>query len=308
MTGPMRLTILSRRSTLYTTRRLIRTARLLGNVVTRMDPMRCMLHISRNNHSISYNDREVRLPDAVLPRIGAMSSAYGLAVLQQFEARGVVAVNSSQAISRARDKLRSLQFLDQRSVPIARTVMTRDPSRLEESIDMVGGPPVVLKLLQGSQGIGVILADSYQTAKSTLGALWHLGQNILIQQFIEESKGQDIRALVVGNRVVAAMRRTARAGDFRSNIHRGGIGEAIELDATQEKVALKAASVMGLQLAGVDLLEAEQGSIVTEVNSSPGFEGLELTTGYDIAREIIDLATGLVEKARVRKPQRVTAP
>ncbi|MBI2944743.1 MAG: RimK family alpha-L-glutamate ligase [Candidatus Wallbacteria bacterium] len=293
----MRLYILSRRATLYTTRRFTKTARMLGHVARVLDPLGCMLHTTRGRHTIQYHERQLRLPDAVLPRIGGPSAAYSLAVLQQFEARGVCVVNRSEAIARARDKLRSLQLLAEQHVPIAATVMTRDPSRLAESIDMVGGPPVILKLLQGTQGIGVILADSYQTAKETLEALWQLGQNILIQKFISESKGRDIRALVVGQKVVTAMRRVARAGEFRSNIHRGGVGEPLELGERQREVALKAAAVMGLEVAGVDLLEGEDGPIVTEVNSSPGFEGLEKASGLDIAREIIEHAVRLVESS-----------
>lgn len=291
----MKLVILSRRSTLYTTRRFAKTARLMGHNVRILDPFGCVLQVDGEKHGIRYHDMQIRMPDIVLPRIGAVSAAYGLSVLRQFEARGVRVVNRSEAIARARDKLRCLQLLAQHGVPIAPTVMTRDPAQLEQAIELVGGPPVVLKLLQGTQGIGVILADSCQTAKSTLAALWHLGQNILIQQFISESKGRDVRALVVGGKVVAAMRRVAQEGEFRSNLHRGGLGETLELTARQHEVVLKAAAVIGLEVSGVDLLEGAGGPIVTEVNASPGFEGLEKTTGLDIARAIIDHAVERVE-------------
>jgi ribosomal protein S6--L-glutamate ligase len=228
--------------------------------------------------------------DLVIPRIGASVTEHGLAVVNQFDMMGVPIVNNSQPIARSRDKLRSFQLLSRKDIDIPRTVVAREPHQIGAALEAVGGPPVVLKLIRGTQGIGVILAETEQAVLSVLDTLWSLGQTILIQEFVAESEGRDIRALVVGNRVVTAMRRQARFGEFRSNIHRGGDGVVVDLDERTRRTAVQATQVMGLQVAGVDLLESHEGPKVMEVNSSPGFEGLEEATGLGIAEIIVNYA------------------
>lgn len=288
----MRILLLSRKRTLYSTRRLSETARRMGHRAIVLDPLNCFIVCGRKDPSIYHKNSHRRLDevDVVLPRIGASITEYGLAVVRQFSIMGIPIVNNSVPIARSRDKLRSLQLLSQHDLDIPRTVMARSPSQIGRALESVGGPPVVLKLIQGAQGVGVMLAETLPALEAILDTLWGLGQNILIQEFIEESQGRDIRALVVGGRVVGAMRRTARVGEFRSNIHRGGAGSVVPLSAEFQSVAVKACAVMGLQVAGVDLLESKDGPKVIEVNSSPGFEGLEEATGKDIAREILDYA------------------
>lgn len=288
----MRILLLSRKRTLYSTRRLTETARRMGHRAIVLDPLNCFMVCGRKDPSIYHKNSHRRLDevDVVLPRIGASITEYGLAVVRQFSIMGIPIVNNSVPIARSRDKLRSLQLLSQHDIDVPRTVMARSPSQIGRALEAVGGPPVVLKLIQGTQGVGVMLAETLPALEAILDTLWGLGQNILIQEFIAESKGRDVRALVVGGRVVGAMRRTARVGEFRSNIHRGGAGQVISLNPEFQAVAIKACAVMGLQVAGVDLLESKDGPKVIEVNSSPGFEGLETATGKDIAREILDYA------------------
>jgi ribosomal protein S6--L-glutamate ligase len=237
----------------------------------------------------------------VLPRIGASITEHGLAVVNQFDMMGVPLVNSSQPIARSRDKLRSLQLLSRAGIDIPKTVMVSDPSQIHRALSIVGGPPAVLKVVKGTQGIGVILAETEQAALTVLETFWNLGMNILVQEFIEESEGRDIRALVVGDRVVTAMRRQAGIGEFRSNVHRGGTGTVVDLPESYRTAALKATRVMELQLAGVDMLESQIGPKVLEINSSPGFEGLERWTGVDIASAIIEYAVGFARAHRRRK-------
>lgn len=279
----LRIAVLSRRPNLYTMRRLGEAASARGHRLRVVDPLQCHLTLGEPRPKIWYQGRELRRPDVVLPRIGPSSPAYALAVVHQFELMGVPLVNSFAPISRARDKLLSLQLLSQNGVSIPKTVVARNPSHLPQSLAEVGGPPVVLKLTHGTQGVGVMLADSQHAVESMLDTLWSLGQTILIQEFIAESSGRDIRALVMGGRVVAAMRRRAKLGEFRSNIHRGGEGSPVELDPEYARVAVLSASVVGLEIAGVDLLESRLGPRVIEINASPGFEGLEQATGLDIA-------------------------
>jgi ribosomal protein S6--L-glutamate ligase len=255
-----------------------------------VDPLQCHLTLGAPRPHIWYQGRELRRPDVVFPRIGPASPAYALAVVHQFQMMGVPLVNSFDPISRARDKLLSLQLLSQSGIAIPKTVVARNPSHLPQSLAEVGGPPVVLKLTHGTQGVGVMLADSQHAVESMLDTLWSLGQTILIQEFIAESSGRDIRALVMGGRVVAAMRRQAKLGEFRSNIHRGGAGTAVELTPEYARAATDAARVVGLEIAGVDLLESRDGPRVIEINASPGFEGLEQATGLDIASLFIERA------------------
>ena len=287
----MKLLILSRRRSLYSTRRFVETARAAGHRPMVVDPLNCFL-VCGSRPSVYHKNSHKRLDDAdvVLPRIGASITEYGLAVVNHFEILGVPVVNGATAIAQSRDKLRSLQILAQHGIDIPKTVMARAPAQIERALQEIGGPPVVLKLVQGTQGIGVMLAETQSALEAILDTLWGLGQNILIQEFIPESRGRDIRALVVGGEVVASMRRIARVGEFRSNIHRGGEGRLIRLTPDQERVAIEAARVTGLLLAGVDMLESRSGPKVIEINSSPGFEGLESATKKDIARHILDFA------------------
>ena len=287
----MKLLILSRRRTLYSTRRFVETARASGHRPMVVDPLNCFL-VCGSSPSIYHKNSRKRLDDVdvVLPRIGASITEYGLAVVNHFEILGVPVVNGAQAIAQSRDKLRSLQILAQHHIDIPKTVMARTPAQIERALQEVGGPPVILKLVQGAQGIGVMLAETQTSLEAILDTLWGLGQNILIQEFIPESRGRDIRAIVVGGEVVAAMRRVARVGEFRSNIHRGGEGRLVRLSAEYERVAIEAARVTGLLLAGVDMLESRSGPKVIEINSSPGFEGLEAATKQDIAGTILDFA------------------
>ena len=288
----MRIAILSRKRSLYTTRRLIDATRSLGHEPVVLDPLKCFLVLGRRSPEIYYAAADRPLPrmDLVIPRIGASVTEHGLAVVNQFDMMGVPIVNNSQPIARSRDKLRCFQLLSRKDIDIPRTVVAREPHQIGAALEAVGGPPVVLKLIRGTQGIGVILAETEQAVLSVLDTLWHLGQTILIQEFVAESEGRDIRALVVGNRVVTAMRRQARFGEFRSNIHRGGDGVVVDLDERTRRTAVHATQVMGLQVAGVDLLESHEGPKVMEVNSSPGFEGLEEATRLGIAEIIVNYA------------------
>lgn len=295
--------ILSRKRSLYTTRRLVESALRLGHEARVLNPLHCFLVLSRRAPEIYYRGLEARVLDldVVLPRIGASITEHGLAVVNQFDMMGVPLVNNSQPIARSRDKLRSLQLLSRAGIDIPKTVMVSDPSQIHRALAIVGGPPAVLKVVKGTQGIGVILAETEQAALTVLETFWNLGMNILVQEFIEESEGRDIRALVVGDRVVTAMRRQAGIGEFRSNVHRGGTGTVVDLPESYRTAALEATRVMELQLAGVDMLESQIGPKVLEINSSPGFEGLERWTGVDIASAIIEYAVGFARAHRRRK-------
>ena len=298
----MLLAILSRRRSLYSTRRLIVAAGHRGHEALVLDPLQCSLVLRPGAPEVYYRGLDGRLPsvDVVLPRIGTSITEHGLAVVNQFDMMGVPIVNSSQPIARSRDKLRALQLLARAGVDIPRTVMARHPSQIHKALEMVGGPPAILKLVRGTQGIGVILAETEQIAEQVVETLWSLGMTVLVQEFVEESEGRDIRVIVVGARVVAAMRRQARLGEFRSNVHRGGTGTAVDLPADHVRAAQRAARAMHLHVAGVDLLESRGGPMVLEVNSSPGFEGIEQATGIDVAGAVIEFA---VAHARRRPRQ-----
>jgi ribosomal protein S6--L-glutamate ligase len=296
----VRIAILSRNPRLYSTSRLVEAANARGHEVDVIDPIGCVLMIARGTHRMLSRGVEVAGYDVVIPRIGASITDYGLAVLGYFERHGIPSVNPSQAIARSRDKLRALQSLSAHDVGIPRTVMARDAQAIRAAVDAVGGTPVIIKLLQGTQGVGVMIAESPEGVESTLDTLWGLGQNIILQEFIAESRGRDLRAVVVGGQLVAAMRRTARAGDFRSNLHRGGAGKRVELDADYVRAAVEAARIMGLDVAGVDMLESGDGPRVIEVNSSPGLRGVEQASGIDIAARIIGHAERLAREARPR--------
>jgi ribosomal protein S6--L-glutamate ligase len=292
------LAVLSRKKTLYSTRRLVESARLRGFRTRVVDVLACNLVLEPDKPRIFVAGEELRDVAVALPRIGASVTAAGLAVVRHLEAQGVPVANRAAGIANSRDKLRALQLLASAGVDIPRTVLARGGGDIKELVAHVGGLPAILKLIQGTQGVGVMIAHSEAEVESILSTLWDLGQEILLQEFIAESRGKDVRALVVGERVVGAMRREARSGEFRSNLHRGGEGSALELPAGYAQAAVHAARVLGLDVAGVDLLEAEAGPKVMEVNSSPGFEGLERATGLDVAGAIVEHAARLVEGAR----------
>ncbi len=250
-------------------------------------PLRCYMNITAKRLEVRYGGEPLNF-DAVIPRIGASVTFYGLAVVRQFEAMGVYSVTSSTGLASSRDKLRSLQLLAQDGIGMPTTGFARDPKDVDDVISLVGGTPLVVKLLEGTQGMGVVLAETKKAAQSVIGAFQQLDANILVQTFIKEARGTDIRAFVVGSRVVAAIERTAPAGDFRSNLHRGGTAIPAVLSRKERNLAVRAARVTGLNVAGVDLLRAEEGPLVIEVNSSPGLEGIEVTTKTDVAGEIIE--------------------
>jgi ribosomal protein S6--L-glutamate ligase len=284
----MRLVILSRQPDLYSTRVLTEAATSRGHDVRVLDTLQFDIRVSRRKPELFYQGEPVGPVDAVIPRIGASITFYGLAVVRQFEMMGVYCLNESQAIARSRDKLRSLQILSRHDIGVPPTVFTRQADHVQDCIDRVDGPPVVVKLLQGTQGIGVVLAESKMAASSVIEAFHGLDQNILIQRFIKEAKGADIRALVVGRKVLGAMKRQAVAGEFRSNLHRGGNATRFRLSPEARRTALAAARVLGLRVAGVDLIDSNEGPMVMEVNSSPGLEGIQKATGIDIADAIIE--------------------
>ncbi|HKI34391.1 MAG TPA: 30S ribosomal protein S6--L-glutamate ligase [Gemmataceae bacterium] len=284
----MRIAILSRKESLFSTRALAEAGRKRGHDVQVLDTLQFDIRVSKQSPELFYQGEPVGPIDAVIPRIGASITFYGLAVVRQFEMMGVYCVNESQAIARSRDKLRCLQILSRHDIGMPPTVYTRQAAHLLECIEHVEGPPVVIKLLQGTQGIGVVLAESTAAASSVIEAFQGLEQNILIQKFIKEANGADIRALVVGRKVVAAMKRQALPGEFRSNLHRGATAKKFRLPAEYRKTALAAARVLGLRVAGVDMIESAEGPMVMEVNSSPGLEGIQKATGADVADAIIE--------------------
>lgn len=303
----MKVAVLSRGPSLYSTKRLKEAALARGHQVRIMNTLQFGIDNESENPDLTYQGKPIPHFDAVIPRIGASITMYGTAVVRQFEQMGVFCVNGSQAISVSRDKLRSIQILSRHKVGIPKTSFVHELSQIEPTIEAMGGPPVVIKLLQGTQGIGVILADSSSVAKSIIEVLQGAAnQNVLIQEFIKESRGRDIRAFVVGNRVVAAMRRVAAGDEFRSNIHRGGRAEIVKLEPEYERTALHAAQIMGLRVAGVDLLEGRDGPMLVEVNSSPGLEGIETTTGIDVAGAIVELLEEEVLFPEIDIRQRLT--
>ncbi len=287
----MEFVILSRKRTLYSTRRLGEEADTLKVKTRIIDPVRCVISLTDNKPNILVGGKPLDNVDVVLPRVGTYATTFAIAIVRQFRLMGVPTVNSDEAISRTRNKLRCMQYLVQNGINVPDTIMARYPYHFSKLLKFVGGTPVVLKLLTGTQGTGVILSETAGAAQSALEALWSLGQDIMMQRFIRESKGKDLRALVVGGNVVAAMRRTSqREEEFRSNIHRGAVGEPVKLKSDYEEVALKAAKVTGLGLAGVDILESKDGPLVIEVNSSPGFQGLEIATRKNVAKLIVKYA------------------
>jgi len=283
----LKIAILSRKASLYSTRRLMEAGKQRGHEVRVIDTLRCYMNITSHKPEIHYKGEILTGFDAVIPRIGASITFYGAAVLRQFEMMGVFPVNESVAISRARDKLRSLQLLSRAGIGLPVTGFAHSPDDVQDLIKMVGGAPLVIKLLEGTQGIGVVLAETRKAAESVVEAFMGLKANILVQEFIKEAGGSDIRCFVVGGKVVAAMQRTAKEGEFRSNLHRGGTAQLIKITPEERSTAVRAAQVVGLNVAGVDILRSNHGPVVMEVNSSPGLEGIEGATGKDVAAMII---------------------
>lgn len=279
----MKIAILSRDGTLYSCKRLREAAVRRGHSVDVIDPLSCYMNINPAAPSVHYKGRQLPHYDAVIPRIGSAITFYGTAVLRQFEMLGSYPLNESVAITRARDKLRSLQLLARQGIDLPVTGFAHSPDDTSDLIDMVGGAPLVVKLVEGTQGIGVVLAETRQAAESVIDAFRGLNAHILVQEYIKEAKGADIRCLVVGDKVVAAIERRAKPGDFRSNLHRGGQANQVTISEREREIALKAASTLGLDIAGVDILRAKRGPLVMEVNASPGLEGIEKTSGVDIA-------------------------
>ena len=293
----MRIAILSQAPKCYSTRRLAEAARGRGHDVHILNPTRFTILLEENSPRLLYQSAPIEYFDAVVPRIGATITFWGSAVVRQFEQMGVFCLNCAQAISDARDKLRSMQLLSRHHIAIPGTAMVRSNKDILPAIQSVGGAPVILKLIQGTQGVGVILAENTKAAEATIQTLRSARQNVLIQRFVSESKGRDVRALVVGERVVASMRRIASGEEFRSNVHRGGKAEPITLDHDCAATALRAAQVVGLHVAGVDMLESHEGPRVAEVNCSPGLRGIETATGQDIAAAIVDYLQAQIDYA-----------
>ena len=284
----MRIAILSRNENLYSTSRLKAAGEARGHQVDVIDTLHCDIDIASNNPKIRYMGEELPQYDAVIPRIGASITFYGTAVVRQFEMMGTFCINESVAISRSRDKLRSLQLLSRKGIGLPKTGFASRPDKIQDLIKNVGGAPLVIKLLEGTQGIGVVLAETNKAAESVIEAFMGLKANILVQEFIEEANGADIRCFVVGNKVIAAMKRQAGEGEFRSNLHRGGTAQLVKLTKEERATAINAAKIMGLNLCGVDILQSKNGPVVMEVNSSPGLEGIEKATGKDVADMIFD--------------------
>lgn len=284
---PMKIGILSRNPKLYSTRRLVEAATARGHDVRVIDVLRCYMDITSHHPTVHYKGEELNGLDAVIPRIGASVTYYGTAVVRQFEMMGVFSVNESVAITRSRDKLRSLQLLSREGLGLPVTTFAHSLDDVDGLIDEVGGAPLVIKVLEGTQGLGVVLAETKNAAKSVIEAFMGLDANILVQEFIEESAGCDIRCLVIGGKVVAAMQRSGAPGEFRSNLHRGGAASAVRITALERATAQRAAHTLGLNVCGVDLLRSRRGPVIMEVNSSPGLRGIEQVSGKDIASMII---------------------
>lgn len=285
----MKIVMLARNAGLYSHRRIVDAARARGHEIDVINTLHVHMNITSNQPLLRHGGRTLGAYDAVIPRIGASVTNYGLAVLRQFEMQGVFPLNESVAIGRSRDKLRALQILARAGIGLPNTAFAHGPRKAEEVVADVGGAPVIIKLLEGTQGMGVILAETAASATSIIEAFSAANVNILVQEFVSESSGTDVRALVVGGEVVASMKRTSRKGDFRSNLHRGGKAEAVELTAEEVATAVKAVDTLGLNVAGVDMLRSRRGTLVLEVNASPGIEGMEGATGVDVAGRMIEL-------------------
>lgn len=302
----MKLAILSRSLRCYSTRRLREAAIQRGHNVKVLNTLRFSIDVAPNTPDLYFRGKQLTSYDAVLPRIGASITYFGTAVVRQFEQMDVFCANTSAGISNSRDKLRSLQILSRHQVGLPETTFVRDRKDILPAIERIGGAPVIIKLLEGTQGVGVILAESAKVAEAIIETLQSTKQNVLVQKFVAESKGRDIRAFVVGDQVVGAMRRVAQGNEFRSNVHRGGKTELVTLDDSYKETAVRAAQIMGLRVAGVDMLEGKDGPQIMEVNSSPGLEGIETCTQLDIAGAIVDYIAAQVDFPEIDLRQRLT--
>jgi ribosomal protein S6--L-glutamate ligase len=301
----MRFLVLSRNASLYSTSRIVLAARARGHEVNVIDPLEFQIVVSRGRPSLLAGGAAVSRYDIVIPRIGASITNYGLAVVRQFDLMGVPVLNGAVSIARSRDKLRALQLLTRRNIDVPTTVCARSPAGVEAALGLVGGCPAIVKLQQGTQGIGTMIAETPQAVTSLLETLWAMGQDIILQQYIAEAKGRDLRAIVVGGRVIASMRRQAKAGEFRSNLHRGGLGVRAPLPDSYRRAAVAATRVMGLEVAGVDMLETREGPKILEINSSPGLEGIERASGIDVAMAVVAHAERYLAR-RGRRRSRLT--
>ena len=296
----MKIAILSRNAKLYSTRRLVEAAAARGHQARVVDVLRCYMNITSHRPGIHYKGEHLTDFDAVIPRIGASVTFHGAAVVRQFEVMGVYSVNESVAITRSRDKLRSLQLLSRKGIGLPKTGFANAPGDTDDLLKIVGGAPVVIKLLEGTQGVGVVLAETKKAAESVIEAFRGLKANFMVQEFIKEAGGADIRCFVIGDKVVASMMRKGREGEFRSNLHRGGSAKLVKISPEERKTAVRSAKIMGLNVAGVDLLRSDRGPVVMEVNSSPGLEGIEKATGKDVAGMIIEFIEKNARHGRTR--------
>jgi len=302
----MRLAILSRNEALYSTRRLMEESRAKGWETHVYDYLKFTVEIMKDELFINHEGSKIPKPDAIIPRIGASRTFFGAAMVRHFEMLDTFCANGSLAISRSRDKLRALQILSKRGIDMPKTVFASNQSDPKDVIKLIGGTPFIIKILEGTQGVGVVLAETQKAAKSVLDAFYGMDVNLLVQEYIEEAAGTDIRAFVVGGEVVGAMRRKGAEGDFRSNLHQGGFAEAIKLNRAEKAIALSAAKAMGLDICGVDMIPSKRGPLVMEVNSSPGLEGIEAATGVNVAGKIMDFIESslhLTPKPKKRKPR-----
>jgi len=296
----MKIAVLSTNKNLYSTRRLLEAGKARGHDMLLLDHRRCYMNITTHRPSVHYKGKSIEGVGAVIPRIGASVSFYGTAVVRQFEMMGVYSLNESVAISRARDKLRALQLLSRKGIGLPVTGFANSPDNTEDLLDFVGGAPVVIKLLEGTQGVGVVLGETKKAAESVIEAFRGLKANFMVQEFIKEAGGSDIRAFVIGDKVVAAMKRTGKEGEFRSNLHRGGSAELTRITPEERSTAVRSARSMGLNVAGVDMLRSNHGPVVMEVNSTPGLEGIETATGKDIAGLIIQFLEANARPGRTK--------
>jgi ribosomal protein S6--L-glutamate ligase len=296
----MKIGILSRNRGLYSTRRLVEAGEERGHTVKVIDHLRCYMNIASHKPAVHYKGEPLAGFDAVIPRIGASVTFYGTAVVRQFEMMGVYSLNESVAITRSRDKLRSMQLLARRGIGLPVTGFAHSPDDTDDLLKLVGGAPVILKLLEGTQGKGVVLAENKKAAESVIDAFRGLRANFLLQEFIAEAGGADMRAFVIGDRVVAAMKRQAPEGEFRSNLHRGGSAELVKLTPEERLTAVRSAKIMGLNVAGVDIVRSNHGPVVLEVNSSPGLEGIESTTGKNVAGMIVQFLEKNARQGKTR--------
>jgi len=296
----MKIAVLSTNRNLYSTSRLVEAGEERGHEMPVINHKRCYMNIVSSNPSVHYNGEAIEGVGAVIPRIGASITFHGAAVVRQFEVMGVYSVNESVAITRSRDKLRSLQLLSRRGIGLPKTGFANAPGDTEDLLKLVGGAPVVIKLLEGTQGVGVVLAETTKAAESVIEAFRGLKANFMVQEFIKEAGGSDIRCFVVGDKVVASMMRKGKEGEFRSNLHRGGSASIVKITPDERRTAVRSARIMGLNVAGVDLLRSNRGPVVMEVNSSPGLEGIEKATGKDVAGMIIEFIEKNARKGRTR--------